>query len=81
MKPTSTALPLRTKLLFSAGDLPVQPQSALNAIRFFVGPLPTVLLALAVVFALKYSITRASHENTLRQLGEIESGAQSTVSN
>lgn len=64
-----------------AGALPLQPRSALNAIRLFVGPVPTVLLVLAVVFALKYPITRASHAETLRQLGEIESGAQSTASN
>ena len=65
----------------SAGALPLQPQSALNAIRLFIGPVPTVLLALAVVFALEYPITRASHAETLRQLGEIESGAQSSPSN
>lgn len=60
----------------AAGELPVQPQSALNAIRFFVGPVPAVLLALAVVFALRYSITRASHQETLRQLGELETSAE-----
>ena len=64
-----------------AGALPLQPQSALNAIRLFLGPVPTVLLALAVVFALKYPITRASHAETLRQLGEIESCARSSPSN
>lgn len=60
----------------TVGELPVQPESALNAIRFFVGPVPAVLLALAVVFALRYSITRASHQETLRQLGELEASAE-----
>jgi len=59
-----------------AGELPIQPQSALNAIRFFVGPVPAVLLALAVLFALRYSITRTSHQETLRQLGELEPSAE-----
>jgi GPH family glycoside/pentoside/hexuronide:cation symporter len=60
----------------NAGELPVQPESALNAIRIFVGPVPAVLLALAVIFALRYSITRASHQETLRQLGELETIAE-----
>jgi len=55
-----------------AGPLPVQPQAAVNAIRIFMGPVPAVLLILAVLFAWKYSITRASHQATLQELAERE---------
>jgi GPH family glycoside/pentoside/hexuronide:cation symporter len=52
--------------------LPVQPQAAINAIRIFTGPVPAVLLFLAVLFAWKYSITRESHQATLQELAERE---------
>jgi GPH family glycoside/pentoside/hexuronide:cation symporter len=47
---------------------PVQPQEAINAIRLFTGPIPTVLLFLAILFAWKYPITRESHQATLKEL-------------
>jgi len=50
--------------------LPVQPEAAVNAIRIFAGPVPAVLLFLAVLFAWKYSITRESHQATLQELAE-----------
>jgi GPH family glycoside/pentoside/hexuronide:cation symporter len=50
--------------------LPVQPQAAINAIRIFTGPIPAVLLFLAVLFAWKYPITRESHQATLQELAE-----------
>ena len=53
-------------------SLPVQPQEAVNAIRVFTGPVPAVLLFLAVLFAWKYPITRASHQATLQELAERE---------
>ena len=52
--------------------LPVQPQAAVNAIRVFTGPIPAVLLVLAVLFAWKYPITRESHQATLQELAERE---------
>ena len=55
-----------------SGPLPVQPQSAVDAIRFFVGPVPAVLLVGAVAFAWFYPITRESHRATLDQLAERE---------
>ncbi|MEW6403539.1 MAG: MFS transporter [Chloroflexota bacterium] len=55
-----------------SGSLPVQPPSAVNAIRLFIGPVPAVLLFLAVLFAWKYPITRESHRATLRELAERE---------
>ena len=57
----------------SSGSLPTQPDSAIQAIRFFAGPVPAVLLILAVLFAWNYPITRESHSETLRVLAERES--------
>ncbi|HNO94863.1 MAG TPA: MFS transporter, partial [Anaerolineales bacterium] len=57
----------------SSGPLPTQPDSAIQAIRFFAGPAPAVLLILAVLFAWNYPITRESHSETLRVLAERES--------
>jgi GPH family glycoside/pentoside/hexuronide:cation symporter len=53
-----------------AAPVPVQPQAAINAIRIFTGPIPAVLLFMAVFFAWKYSITRESHQATLQELAE-----------
>jgi GPH family glycoside/pentoside/hexuronide:cation symporter len=52
----------------TSGALPVQPESAIQAIRVFTGPVPAVLLTLAVFFAWNYPITRESHEATLQEL-------------
>ncbi|HNK63602.1 MAG TPA: MFS transporter [Anaerolineales bacterium] len=56
----------------ASGALPIQPESAVRAIRFFTGPVPAVLLILAVVFAWNYPITRESHQATLQVLAERE---------
>ena len=53
-------------------SLPIQPDSAIQAIRFFTGPVPTALLLLAVAFAWNYPLTRESHNETLRVLAERE---------
>jgi len=54
----------------ASGALPVQPEAAVQAIRVFTGPIPAVLLGLAVLFAWKYPITRESHKATLQELAE-----------
>jgi GPH family glycoside/pentoside/hexuronide:cation symporter len=56
----------------ASGVLPVQPDSAIQAIRFFTGPVPAVLLTLAVLFAWRYPITREKHEATLQELAALE---------
>ena len=56
----------------ASGPTPMQPAAAVDAIRFFVGPIPTALLLLAVVFAWRYPITRESHRALLEQLAERE---------
>jgi len=55
-----------------SGPLPVQPEAAISAIRVFTGPIPAVLLFLAVLFAWKYPITRESHKATLQELADRE---------
>ncbi len=52
----------------SGQALPAQPESAVEAIRTFVGPVPAVLLTGAVIFAWFYPITRESHQATLDKL-------------
>ncbi len=50
--------------------LPVQPPQAIQAIRFFAGPMPAILLLLAIVCAWFYPISRESHKAVLEQLAE-----------
>ncbi len=52
----------------TTGPLPTQPAEAINAIRVFVGPVPAVLLILAILFAWRYPISRESHHATLDTL-------------
>jgi GPH family glycoside/pentoside/hexuronide:cation symporter len=51
-----------------AGTLPTQPQRAVQAIRAFAGPVPAVLLVLAILFARRYPITRERHRATCEAL-------------
>ena len=50
--------------------LPVQPDSALQAIRFAVGPLPMIFLICGLVLAYFYPITREVHAEILLKLKE-----------
>ncbi|MEN9214634.1 MAG: MFS transporter [Gloeomargarita sp. DG02_3_bins_56] len=49
---------------------PVQPDSALWTIRVMIGPLPTLVLILGLVFAYFYPITKAKHAEILLKLAE-----------
>jgi GPH family glycoside/pentoside/hexuronide:cation symporter len=49
-------------------DLPLQPEAAVNAIRLFMGPIPAVLLLLAIIFAWQFKITRESHHAMVEKL-------------
>jgi GPH family glycoside/pentoside/hexuronide:cation symporter len=61
----------------SAVPYPPQPLEAVNAIRFFAGPLPAILLVFAIIFAWFYPITRESHRAMRAQLAkDAESGEQ-----
>ncbi len=48
--------------------LPVQPEAAVDAIRLFMGPIPTVLLVMAILCAWKFNITRQSHHAMVEKL-------------
>ncbi|BAY17525.1 putative sugar transporter [Anabaenopsis circularis NIES-21] len=48
--------------------LPIQPESALTAIRFAVGPIPTVCLICGLVLTYFYPITREMHAEILLKL-------------
>ena len=52
----------------ATNPLPSQPETALNAIRFFIGPIPVLLLLLALLFTWRYPITRESHQAALEEL-------------
>ncbi|HBB32393.1 MAG TPA: MFS transporter [Cyanobacteria bacterium UBA8803] len=69
---------LAGQILQGAGFIPAksgnpvleQPDSALLAIRFMVGPLPTIFLILGLVLAYFYPITREVHGEILLKLRE-----------
>ena len=52
------------------GSLTVQPPEAIEAIRWSIGPLPTVFLILGVILAYFYPITQAYHEEILLKLAD-----------
>lgn len=55
----------------AAGEpAPIQPESALFAIRLAIGPIPTVALILGLVLAYFYPITREVHAEILLKLQE-----------
>jgi GPH family glycoside/pentoside/hexuronide:cation symporter len=54
----------------SGEPLPAQPAGAVQAIRLFMGPVPVVLLALAILFAWRYPISRQRHRALRAQLAE-----------
>jgi glycoside/pentoside/hexuronide:cation symporter, GPH family len=55
---------------------PVQPESALLAIRIAIGPLPTVSLILGVILAYFYPITREKHAEVLLKLHQRKQARQ-----
>lgn len=59
----------------AAVPLPVQPQEAVQAIRLFMGPIPAVLLVIAIIFAWRYPLTRQRHKDICTELAASEKGA------
>ncbi len=47
---------------------PVQPEGALATIRFFIGPVPAIILAASLLIAWRYPITRATHAGMVEAL-------------
>jgi glycoside/pentoside/hexuronide:cation symporter, GPH family len=61
----------------AAGEAaPIQPDSALLAIRLAIGPIPTVALILGLVLAYFYPITKEVHAEILLKLQERKSRAK-----
>jgi GPH family glycoside/pentoside/hexuronide:cation symporter len=56
----------------AGGPLPVQPPQVIQVIRVFAGPVPVILLILAIACAWFYPISRESHQALLEQLAERE---------
>jgi GPH family glycoside/pentoside/hexuronide:cation symporter len=52
--------------------LPVQPPQAVAAIRMFAGPVPALLLLLAIACAWRYPVSRESHQLLVGELAERE---------
>ncbi|MDV3000141.1 MAG: hypothetical protein N5P05_001747 [Chroococcopsis gigantea SAG 12.99] len=52
------------------GPIPVQPDSALWAIRMAIGPLPAIFLLISLVLAYFYPLTRTVHAEILLQLAQ-----------
>jgi GPH family glycoside/pentoside/hexuronide:cation symporter len=68
---STIATPLALLLLGIFGYKPggvAQPPSAVFAIRLITGPIPAVLLCLAIVCAILYPVTRKMHEKILGEL-------------
>jgi GPH family glycoside/pentoside/hexuronide:cation symporter len=59
-----------------AVPVPTQPDSALQAIRFYIGPVPAAILAGSLLLALLYPITRARHRQILASLALRRAGTQ-----
>jgi glycoside/pentoside/hexuronide:cation symporter, GPH family len=55
-----------------SGILPTQPESALQAIRIAVGPIPMISLVFGLVLTYFYPITREMHAEILLKLKERE---------
>ncbi len=52
--------------------LPQQPAEVVTAIRLFMGPVPAVLLVLAIFCAWRYPITREQHQALREELATLE---------
>lgn len=57
----------------SGKPLPIQPDSALGAIRYAIGPIPTVCLILGLGLTFFYPITREKHAEIMLKLSERKS--------
>jgi GPH family glycoside/pentoside/hexuronide:cation symporter len=55
---------------------PTQPESALQALRILVGPVGAVIIALSLVVAYRYPITREKHNEIRAQLAARKAGKQ-----
>jgi GPH family glycoside/pentoside/hexuronide:cation symporter len=69
----SLALPAALLILDRSGYVPnseVQPQTAVNGIRWIAGPIPALLLGLGILFAVLYPLGRENYTQIARALEE-----------
>jgi GPH family glycoside/pentoside/hexuronide:cation symporter len=57
-----------------------QTEQALLGIRPFFGPIPLLILALALPLLIRYPITRQSHAQVLEELAAMEAGESDLLS-
>lgn len=70
---SSVAIPLMAVMLDVTNYVPnaaQQPNSAVLGIRMLMGPIPAVLLTIAIVFAVKYPLDRKQYANIVKELEE-----------
>jgi len=70
---SSVAIPLTAVMLDVTNYVPnatQQTDSALLGIRMLMGPIPAVLLTIAIVFALKYPLDREQYAKIVKELEE-----------
>ena len=68
---SSIAIPLVLLMLQATGYVPaaaVQPPGAVLGIRLAIGPVPAVMLTIGIIFALRYPLSRESHQRVVREL-------------
>ncbi len=74
---SSISLPLTLLVLGWSGyvsNAPVQPASAVNAIRALMGPVPSVLLCAGIAFALLYPLGRERHATLRKEIAARRAG-------
>jgi GPH family glycoside/pentoside/hexuronide:cation symporter len=70
---SSVAIPLTAVMLDVTNYIPnssQQPESALLGIRILMGPVPAVLLTIAIIFAVKYPLNREQFAQIVNELKE-----------
>jgi GPH family glycoside/pentoside/hexuronide:cation symporter len=75
---SSIAIPLALFMLDRTGYIPnsvQQPSSAVNGIRFLIGPVPTILMGIGIVFAILYPLGRESYTKIAQELEEQRAAA------
>lgn len=70
---SSVAIPLILLMLQITGYVPlsdVQPAKAMLGIRLAIGPVPAILLVTGIIFAIRYPLSRESHQKIVAELEE-----------
>jgi GPH family glycoside/pentoside/hexuronide:cation symporter len=79
---SSIAIPLALLMLDRTGYIPnsaQQPASAVNGIRFLVGPVPAVLLGIGILFAILYPLGRERYTQIAQELEDRRAAAPEEV--